>query len=293
MATIASIGRRNSAQRVVMMLLVVALSVGLLEPCTIFTATIEGRTLVGNNEDWEDFPTRVWFLVPQEGAFGRLLFGFINGWVQGGMNDQGLFLDWVAGYTTGWTRSPNLPDFFENISVDGFANILSTCRLKGRFQTRYSNIYDLREGEVHVYDFAGNEHGVVLNLKAELDKGNHYYDVAQIADQLMQAPKVDHKTASAVEISPAAASAISGTYRGSKKTLRAVQITLEDGSLYLRPVAGQTRRFRLYASSEDVFFLRCIAGRFTARRDSDGRITGLLMEQAGHQNILERLEEAE
>ena len=355
-----------------MMLLAVALSVGRLEPCTFFTATHDGRTLVGNNEDWEDVPTRVWFLARQEGAFGRVLFGFINGWVQGGMNGQGLFLDWVAGYTTGWTQSPDLPDFFENISekileeastvdealtlcasynidgfaaarmmlvdkdghsaivgfeggrlriwrsdtsvqtigaraemasrmlrggadisVDGFADILSACRLQGRFQTRYSNIYDLREAEVHVYDFAGNEDGVVLNLKAELDKGNHYYDVAQIADQLMQAPKVDHKTAIAVEISPASAAAISGTYRGSKNTLRAVHITLEHDSLYLLPVAGQARRFRLYASSEDVFFLRCIAGRFTAVRDSDDRITGLLMEQAGHQNMLERIEEAE
>ena len=63
--------------------------------------------------------------------------------------------------------------------------------------------------------------------------------------------------------------------------------------MMLLAVAGQARRFRLYASSEDVFFLRCIAGRFTARRDSDGRITGLLMEQAGHQNMLERIEEAE
>ena len=177
-----------------------------------------------------------------------------------------------------------------DISVDGFADILSACRLNGRFQTRYSNIYDLREAEVHVYDFARKEHGVVLNLKAELDKGNHYYDIAQIADQLMQVPKVDHKTAAAVEISPAAAAAFSGTYRGSKKTLRAVHINQEDGSLYLWPVAGQARRFRLYASSEDVFFLRCIAGRFTARRDSNGRIRGLLMEQAGHQNILERIE---
>ena len=109
-------GGRNSVQRVVMMLLAVALSVGLVEPCTILKATYDGRTLVGNNEDWADFPTRLWFLAPQDAAFGRVLFGFINGWAQGGMNDQGLFLDWVAGYTTGWTRSPDLPDFFENIS---------------------------------------------------------------------------------------------------------------------------------------------------------------------------------
>ena len=37
-----------------MSLLAVALSVGLVEPCTVFKATNDGRTLVGNNEDWED-----------------------------------------------------------------------------------------------------------------------------------------------------------------------------------------------------------------------------------------------
>lgn len=347
-----------------------ALHAPLLEPCTVFKATKDGRTIVGNNEDWEDVPTRVWFLAPQEGVFGRVLFGFVNGWAQGGMNNQGLFFDWVAGYSTGWTRSPDLPDFFENISekileeastvdealalcgrynidgfnaarmmlvdrngdsaivgfeegrlrvwrsddslqtigaraetadrllraganitVDGFAEILSACRLQGRFQTRYSNVYDLHEGVVHVYAPKGSEQDVVLNLEAELGKGNHFYDLSRIRDQISQPPMVDHKTAAAVEISPTSAAAISGTYRGSKSTQQAVRIAMEDGTLYLWPVAGQDRKFRLFAASEDVFFVRCIAGRFTARREPSGSITGLLMEQAGHQNLLERVGE--
>jgi len=111
-----------------------------------------------------------------------------------------------------------------------------------------------------------------------------------ITEQLTQPPNVDHKTAAAVEIPPSALAAVSGTYRGTKSTLAAVRIGIEDGSLYLWPTAGHERRFRLYAASEDVFVLRCIAGQFTARRNSDGTITGLLMDQAGHRNVLERIE---
>jgi len=177
------------------------------------------------------------------------------------------------------------------ISVDGFAEILSACRLQGRFQTRYSNVYDLREGVVHVYAPTGSEQPVVLDLEAELAKGNHYYDLPRIGEQISQPPMVDHKTATAVEISPAAAAAISGIYRGSKSTLQAVRIAMEGGALYLWPVAGQDRKFRLFAASEDVFFVRCVAGRFTTERDREGSITGLLMEQAGHQNLLERVGE--
>lgn len=359
-------------QRVIFGLLVLALSVGLLEPCTIFTATKDGRTLVGNNEDWENYPTRVWFLTPTEGTNGRVLFGFINGWAQGGMNDQGLFFDWVAGYTTGWARSPDLPDYFDNISekileeaatvdealaicaafnseafssarmmlvdrlgnsaivgfedgelrvwqadenlqtigaraetadrmlraddtveVERFADILSACRLEGRFQTRYSNVYDLKKGVVYVFDGGGSEHMVELDLRAELEKGSHFYDLRALSEQLSQELKVDHKTAPAVEISPAVMRAVSETYRGSNKTLKAVRIGVEDGLLYLWPVAGQERRFRLDAGSEDVFYLRSMAGRFTVRRDENGKIIGLLMEQAGHRNELEKIEELE
>jgi len=359
-------------RRVIFGLLVVALSVGLLEPCTIFTATNGGRILVGNNEDWEDYPTRVWFLTESDGVHGRVLFGFINGWAQGGMNDLGLFFDWVAGYTTGWARSPDLPDYFDNISekileeaatvdealaicaafnseafssarmmlvdrggnsaivgfddgqlrvwrsdedqqtigvraetaermllaendvsVDRFADILSACRLEGRFQTRYSNVYDLKKGVVYVFDGGGSEHMVELDLRAELEKGSHFYDLRALSEQLSQELKVDHKTAPAVEISPAVMRAVSGTYRGSNKTLKAVRIGVEDGLLYLWPVAGQERRFRLDAGSEDVFYLRCMAGRFTVKRDADGKVIGLMMEQAGRRNELERIEELE
>ncbi len=356
-------------QRIAAALLITAFSVGLLEPCTIFTATENGRTLVGGNEDWEDLPVRVWFISPGEGAHGMVLFGFINGWAQAGMNDQGLFFDWVAGFETGWTRSPDLPDYFENISekiledastveeaiamsraynvdgfraarmmlvdrqgnsaivgfqdgefrvwrtgedvqivgvraetagrllkadtgvsVDRFGEILSACRLQGRLATRYSNVYDLKDGVVYVVAGTWDEGAVALSLEAELEKGSHYYDLSLASEQLEQPPKVDHKTQPVVDISQAAVRSVTGTYRGSTTTLQAVRIGVESDRMYLWPVAGQPRKYRLDPISENVFSLRCMVGTLTAVRDADGVVTGMIMDQAGRRNELSRIE---
>ena len=62
-------------------------------PCTFFMATKDGITFFGNNEDYITSDTNIWFLPAEEGKFGRVYFGFNNGWPQGGMNDQGLCFD--------------------------------------------------------------------------------------------------------------------------------------------------------------------------------------------------------
>ena len=52
--------------------------------------------LVGNNEDYKIPYTRVWFVPPENGKYGRVYFGYDNWSPQGGMNDQGLFFDFFA-----------------------------------------------------------------------------------------------------------------------------------------------------------------------------------------------------
>jgi hypothetical protein len=49
--------------------------------------------LGGNNEDWSDSKTKIWFFPSEEGKHGWAKFGFAGGFPQGGMNDQGLFWD--------------------------------------------------------------------------------------------------------------------------------------------------------------------------------------------------------
>jgi hypothetical protein len=63
------------------------------QPCTFFMSTLKGNTYFGNNEDFSDQKTNIWFIPTQNGKFGYMYFSYDNGWPQGGMNDQGLCFD--------------------------------------------------------------------------------------------------------------------------------------------------------------------------------------------------------
>jgi hypothetical protein len=64
--------------------------------CTVIYAYDGQVALGGNNEDYMDPFTKVWFLPPEDGKYGRVYFGFDNYIWSGGMNDQGLFFDALA-----------------------------------------------------------------------------------------------------------------------------------------------------------------------------------------------------
>ncbi|MFA9381033.1 MAG: carcinine hydrolase/isopenicillin-N N-acyltransferase family protein [Acetanaerobacterium sp.] len=64
-----------------------------VQACTIFMA-VDGETvLAGNNEDWMySYSTSMTVTAPSEGSYGRVCF-YISSYVQGGMNEYGLFYD--------------------------------------------------------------------------------------------------------------------------------------------------------------------------------------------------------
>ena len=64
--------------------------------CTGLVMQDGGRVLVGNNEDWFNPRTKIWFIQPINGRYGSIFFGFDNFWAQGGMNQKGLFFDGFA-----------------------------------------------------------------------------------------------------------------------------------------------------------------------------------------------------
>jgi hypothetical protein len=64
--------------------------------CTVFYATDGQVALGGNNEDFVNPFTKVWFIPADEGQYGRVYFGYENYIWSGGMNDQGLFFDAMA-----------------------------------------------------------------------------------------------------------------------------------------------------------------------------------------------------
>ena len=72
--------------------------------CTIFMYHKDGRTLFGNNEDY-NLAANIWFNPGKDAEYGRITFGWDNGWSQGGMNETGLVYDWAATNSQGWIYS--------------------------------------------------------------------------------------------------------------------------------------------------------------------------------------------
>ncbi len=65
--------------------------------CTIFYVSLDNKTFAGNNEDWKDPYSKMWFYPPDLNKHGWIKFGWGSGFPQGGMNDQGLFWDASSG----------------------------------------------------------------------------------------------------------------------------------------------------------------------------------------------------
>jgi penicillin V acylase-like amidase (Ntn superfamily) len=65
--------------------------------CTLFYAAEGDSVLGGNNEDWHVPLTKAWFVPGRAGAHGVVYVTFSDHRaIQGGMNDQGLFFDFLA-----------------------------------------------------------------------------------------------------------------------------------------------------------------------------------------------------
>jgi penicillin V acylase-like amidase (Ntn superfamily) len=75
--------------------------------CTAVCASSKGKVLVGNNEDFGNPRSRIWFVPAGNVQYGRLLVGFDSGNTQGGMNEKGLMFD---GFATPTIDLPPSPD---------------------------------------------------------------------------------------------------------------------------------------------------------------------------------------
>lgn len=74
-------------------------------------------------------------------------------------------------------------------TVANGANILQACLQKGEYATRYSSVFDLKSGDIFIFQFSSHNDSVKLNLASELKKGGTYYDMPQILEQLDHKPK--------------------------------------------------------------------------------------------------------
>jgi hypothetical protein len=91
--------------------------------CTGFCVSQGDLVLVGNNEDWKNPFTKVWYEPAGDDKYGRVYFGFDNFYPQGGMNEKGLVFD---GFATGPHKvkdSLNKPTYGGNL----MDKVMSEC----------------------------------------------------------------------------------------------------------------------------------------------------------------------
>lgn len=65
-------------------------------------------------------------------------------------------------------------------TLETAARILRAARQEGRYPTQYSNVFDLRRGEIVLHRFQVSEAPVRLSLSQELARGAHVYDLASL-----------------------------------------------------------------------------------------------------------------
>jgi hypothetical protein len=64
-----------------------------IHACTIFMGVSGSKVFTGNNEDFIDPNTYIWFLPVETNKYARVYFGYNTVLPQGGMNEKGLFFD--------------------------------------------------------------------------------------------------------------------------------------------------------------------------------------------------------
>ena len=108
---------------------------GAAPACTAICAAAKGKVLVGNNEDFGNPRSRLWFVPAEKGKYGRLLLGFNDGHAQGGMNEKGLIFDGFSTPRVEIAPSPEKEFWFGGLGDKALAECATVgeaIRLLGR-----------------------------------------------------------------------------------------------------------------------------------------------------------------
>ena len=117
------------------------------QACTAFCIADRGVVLVGNNEDYNNPKTRIWFVPGQSGKAGAVFVGFDNLFPQGGMNEHGLWFDGFATAPVDVTRAadkPPMPPNFVPKVMSECATVEQVVRSGTQFRSSTRRLVDAR-----------------------------------------------------------------------------------------------------------------------------------------------------
>lgn len=77
-----------------------------------------------------------------------------------------------------WTLQQSFNKDTRRITVERFRALLEATRQE--YKTVYSNIYDLKKGEIYIYNQSNFDYAVKLKLVDEIKKGKHFYKLSEL-----------------------------------------------------------------------------------------------------------------
>ena len=126
--------------------------------CTMFKLTMFGKTMVGNNEDYWNPNTRIWFEQGKNGEYGTAYVGFDDFFPQGGMNQAGLVFD---GFSEDYKAISDTVGK-KSLEMDFLKDILKKC----------ANVDDVKK-----YFSQHNLSGLETSMFLFIDKTGKYFVV--------------------------------------------------------------------------------------------------------------------
>ncbi len=74
-------------------------------------------------------------------------------------------------------------------SATSAIQILRASKQEGRYATKYSDVFDLKTGEIFVFGPPDWSEPARFDLQAELKKGGHYFDLPRVQEQRFRKPR--------------------------------------------------------------------------------------------------------
>ncbi len=150
----------------------------IISACFVIRLSKDGNVLIGNNEDYRETKTKMWFIPKNDKEYGRVCFGFGDayGFVQGGMNSEGLFMDALSiDNAETWKADPQKPYFEGQINDHILAKFSNIDEVKHFFETYNTYL----GGKFVVADPSGRS--IIIEYsdgKTRFLESNKYYQLA-------------------------------------------------------------------------------------------------------------------
>lgn len=174
-------------------LITICFSIALLFPklgmaCSMYKLTEDGRTIVGNNEDYFSPNSQFWFEAGTKDTFGVMYMGLLDNFAQGAINEKGLVFD---GFWEPYLEVKNTEAKIQIYIQDALKKVMQTMTNVKEVQSYLNtiNLSSLEDGQLVFVDESGTYliiegDEMFLGNEAEKTFSNFYYSQIQSLDDV-------------------------------------------------------------------------------------------------------------